>query len=139
MRSGEPPEHGGGRAHFAVLDPAQRGAADPAPRRKLIERPAPRAPQFAQALGEAQVGGVAKGACFHIKENTLKNESVKHERATGDLPTPALSCTFWGSRHAESIAFAPTYRGMTSVPGVARRAPDERSGGSPFAMEDRTK
>ena len=78
--AGEAAEHRGCRAHVAVLDSAQRGAADPAPRRKLVERPAPRAPQFAQPLGEAQVGGVAgQGLGFH------KWKILSKERASRDL------------------------------------------------------
>ena len=43
VRSSEAPEHGGCRAHFAVLDSRQGGAAHSALCGKLIERPAPRA------------------------------------------------------------------------------------------------
>src|SRR3984957_12403572 len=42
MRSGEPPEHGRCRAHFAVLDSRQGGATETTQGGKLIERPAPR-------------------------------------------------------------------------------------------------
>ena len=78
MRSGEPPEHGGCRAHFAVLDTRQGGAAHSAQGGKLIERPAPRSPQRAQAFGEADIGIVARlGLVFHIRDNTLGSESVK--------------------------------------------------------------
>ena len=67
MRAGEPPEHGGGRADIAVLDPRQGGAAHAAQRGKFVERPAPGEPQGAQALSEAQVGCVEEcGFEFHI-------------------------------------------------------------------------
>ena len=56
VRAGEAPEHRRRRTYFAILDARKRSAADPAQRRKLIERPSPRPPEFAQALGETQVG-----------------------------------------------------------------------------------
>src|SRR3984957_17394978 len=78
MRAGKPPEHGRRRAHFAVLDPRQGGAAHSAQRGKFIERPAPRSPQCAQTFGEAHIGIVANcGLVFHIRDNNLGNESVK--------------------------------------------------------------
>src|SRR5271170_5396279 len=81
MRAGEPPEHRRRRAHLAVLDPRQGGAAHSAPRGKLIERPAPRPPQRAQALGEAQVGGVVRGGeSFHNRKILSKTRASRRER-----------------------------------------------------------
>ncbi len=82
MRSGEAPEHGGGRTHFAILDPRQGSAAHPAQRGKFIERPAPRAPQFPQAVSKAYVRGIAgESLRFHIWDTTLENENVKARAA----------------------------------------------------------
>jgi hypothetical protein len=92
IRSSEPPKHGRGRAHFAVLDPRQGSATDPAQRGKFIERPAPRASQCAQAFSEAHIGGVAGwGLGFHIRENTLGNESVKAEFQTPGEARPQFA------------------------------------------------
>jgi hypothetical protein len=97
MRSSEPPEHGRGRAHFAVLDPRQGSAADPAQRGKFVERPAAGLPQRAQAFGEAQIGAAGLHVGFHIRDNILDNESVKARPSAAhgrlDLPVPPLSCT----------------------------------------------
>src|SRR4029077_14257215 len=96
VRSSEAPEHGGCRAHFAVLDSRQGGAAHSALCGKLIERPAPRAPQRAHAFGEAQIGAPGLSTNFHIRNNILDNESVKaHSPAAQgvNLPVSPLSCT----------------------------------------------
>ena len=78
VRAGEAPERRRRRTHLAILDTRKRSAADPAQRRELIERPSPRPPEFAQALGETQVGGVGRcGLLFHIWKNTPVNENVK--------------------------------------------------------------
>src|SRR5580698_7699833 len=78
VRSGEPAEHRGGRAHLAILDPRQGSPTHSAQRRQFIERPALPAPQGAQAFGEADIRAAAGLRInFHIRNNILDNESVK--------------------------------------------------------------
>ena len=84
VRAGEASEHGGRRAHLAILDARQGRAADPAQPGQLVERPAPRPPQPAQPFRESQTSPARQCICFHIRNNILDNESVKTRRSSAD-------------------------------------------------------
>src|SRR5208283_921215 len=88
VRAGEAPERGRRRTYLAILDTRKRSAADPAQRRELIERPSPRPPEFAQALGETQVGDAPGGSlCFHIRKILSQ---MRTSRRSGYKPAERL-------------------------------------------------
>src|SRR5271166_1951142 len=77
MCAGEAPEHRRRRTHLSILDTRKRSATDPAQRGELIERPSPRLPELAQALGKAGLLSHGTAHRFPYTENTPVIEIVK--------------------------------------------------------------